>query len=143
MIRDEDSEKKSFTAQSYIQVLEKAIPACWQPSQIFMQDNTPIHTVGVVHNWFEEQGIPLLKWPPYSPDLNPIEHLWHLMKCWLQKHHPELCSGGKSEADWQALGKAIVEAWEAIPQSTIDNLIGSMNRRCQAVIDAQGWHTKY
>jgi hypothetical protein len=36
MTRDEGSEKKGYTAQSYIQVLEEAIPACWQPNQVFM-----------------------------------------------------------------------------------------------------------
>ena len=65
------------------------------------------------------------------------------MKTWLQKNRPNLYYKGKSEEDWAALGKAIVEAWEAIPQSQIDRLIGSMQKRCKAVIKANGWHTKY
>ncbi|VDL68497.1 unnamed protein product [Nippostrongylus brasiliensis] len=35
------------------------------------------------------------------------------------------------------------EEWKSIPQSTIDNLLDSMPRRCQAVIDAKGFATKY
>jgi hypothetical protein len=108
-----------------------------------MQDNAPIHTASLVKEWFENEGIPLLDWPPFSPDLNPIEHLWHLIKCWLQENRPTLCLGGKSKADWTALGQAIVEAWEAIPQGQIDNLIGSMQKRCKAVMKGKGWHTKY
>jgi hypothetical protein len=46
--RDENAPKKSFTANSYLKVLEEAIPACWQPGQIFIQDNTPIHTASKV-----------------------------------------------------------------------------------------------
>ena len=91
----------------------------------------------MIKEWFENEGIPLLEWPPYSPDLNPIEHLWHLLKCWLQEYRPELLQGGKSEADWQALGRAIVEAWEAIPQGMIDYLIRSILKRCTAVKKAK------
>jgi transposase len=42
----------------------------------FMQDNAPIHTAKKVTKWFEDRGIPVLNWAPYSPDLNPIEHVW-------------------------------------------------------------------
>lgn len=42
----------------------------------FMQDNAPLHTAKIIKNRFHEHGIPLVDWPPYSPDLNPIEHAW-------------------------------------------------------------------
>ena len=143
MQKNETTVKKSYTQSSYIQVLEEAIPRCWQPGQIFMQDNAPIHKAGAVKQWFKDNGIPLLDWPPYSPDLNPIEHLWHLIKTWIQKNKPELAKMGSGEKDLQALAEAIIEAWEAIPQEQIDDLIKSMPRRCAAVIKAKGWHTKY
>ena len=47
------------------------------------------------------------------------------------------------EEDLKALAKAVIEAWEAIPQEQIDDLIKSMPRRCVAVVKAKGWHTKY
>jgi len=50
---------------------------------------------------------------------------------------------GNGEEDFKALAKAIIEAWEAIPQEQIDDLIKSMPRRCAAVVKAKGWHTKY
>jgi len=83
MQRDETTKKKSYTWASYIQVLEEEVPRCWQLGQIFMQDNAPIHTAGEVKEWFENIGIPLLEWPPYLLDLNPIEYLWHLIKTWI------------------------------------------------------------
>ena len=50
---------------------------------------------------------------------------------------------GSGEEDLKALAKAIIETWEAIPQEQIADLIKSMPRRCAAVIQAEGWHTKY
>uniref|UniRef100_A0A8R1EGK0 Uncharacterized protein n=1 Tax=Caenorhabditis japonica TaxID=281687 RepID=A0A8R1EGK0_CAEJA len=34
-------------------------------------------------------------------------------------------------------------AWKSIPMTVVQTLLDSMSRRCQAVIDAQGYPTKY
>jgi transposase len=72
MDRDFESKKSGYSARSYIEVLDDQIPKCWQPGLVFMQDNAPIHKARTVCRWFEDLAIPLLDWPPYSPDLNPI-----------------------------------------------------------------------
>ena len=75
MVRDGESTAKGYSAASYIAVLDEVLPQIYSPGLIFMQDNARVHTAGVTKNWLEIHGIEVMEWPPYSPDLNPIEHL--------------------------------------------------------------------
>ena len=88
-------------------------------------------------------GIPLADHPPYSPDLNPIEHIWWHLKNHVLELHPELKDMGASEEAQQALQDALIEAWEAIPDDIFKKCLNSMPKRVKAVIEAEGWHTKY
>ena len=131
MERDEESKRGGYLARSYQLILKDQIPRCWQPGLIFMQDNAPIHTAGKINTWFDNHGITRTDWPPYSPDLNPIEHVWAKLKLWILEHYPELLEMGKTEEAYQALYNALNEGWDQMEQSLIDGLIKS--------IVGQGW----
>jgi transposase len=47
---------------------------------LFMQDGAPAHKSKKVKQYLIDQQILLLDWVPYSPDLNPIENLWSIIK---------------------------------------------------------------
>ena len=71
---DSDSKKNGYSANSYLKVIEEQLPTIWEPGLTFMQDNASVHTARKIQAWFEEMSIDITDWPPFSPDLNPIEH---------------------------------------------------------------------
>ncbi|EPS35363.1 hypothetical protein H072_11274 [Dactylellina haptotyla CBS 200.50] len=110
---------------------------------IFMHDNAPVHKAYVATDWFKEHGIIVMDWPPYSPDLNPIEHVWRYLKDQLHKLYPRLKDiENKAEAVKQ-LKAVLEEVWYSLAAEYFENLAASMPKRVQAVIDAKGWYTKY
>jgi hypothetical protein len=143
MDRDFESKKNGFSANSYIEVLD-AHAQYMSDNTCFMQDNASIHTAQKVKDWFREQKVWCTDWPPYSPDLNPIENAWHAMKCLALKMFPDIMSGGgKSEEDIQKVEECLKAAWEALPNSLFEGYIKSMKKRIDMCIKADGWHTKY
>ena len=141
--RDEEAARNGYSANSYLEVLNDQMEVCFEPNRTFMHDNASIHTAKKIKNWFRDESIPLLNWPPYSPDINPIKHVWKKLKEVLHQRYPELIEMGKSETDLLALRTAIIDAWEAISQTWLDHLIDSMPRRVEAIRKKKGWHTKY
>lgn len=99
------------------------------------QDNDPKHKSLLCRTWLLYNCSKVLDTPAQSPDMNPIENLWAFLKKKVAKRAPTSKS---------ALVRAIQEEWKKIPDYyDMEHLVGSMPRRLQAVIDANGGHTKY
>uniref|UniRef100_A0A8R1E7E6 Tc1-like transposase DDE domain-containing protein n=1 Tax=Caenorhabditis japonica TaxID=281687 RepID=A0A8R1E7E6_CAEJA len=103
-------------------------------SWVFQQDNDPKHTSSHVANWFRRRRVDLLEWPRQSPDLNPIEHMWEELERRLK---------GVRASNANQKFAQLEAAWKSIPMTVVQTLLDSMSRRCQAVIDAKGYPTKY
>lgn len=103
-----------------------------------MQDNVPRHAARRMQEELQERGIYVIFWPPFSPDLNPIEAVWDIMKDWIQENY-----GDQEKLSYDTLRQAVKEAWDAVTPEHLDELINSIPYRYQAVIDADGRYTKY
>jgi transposase len=111
---------------------------------LFMHDNAPCHKTPAVTNLLQENNIPVMKWPAQSPDLNPIENLWRDLKHRFYLKFRTLFSNPSSSQDaFERYSELIQECWNEQNQELVQSLIESMPKRCQAVIDAKGGHTKY
>ena len=94
---------------------------------VFQHDNNPKHTAKTTKKLLEECGLEVLDWPPQSPDLNPIEHLWDLLK-------RRLSAYDSAPTSIHMLWDRVQEEWEKITAEDCINLISSMPRRIDAVI---------
>jgi transposase len=130
LVGRQDSEAYISTLQTHLQ------PFIQSGSQIFQQDNAPIHTSSRTIEWISSQNITITEWPALSPDLNPIENLWGIMS-------QRVYACGRQYNSIVELKKAILTAWNEIPSFILEKLIESMRRRCIKVLKARGAYISY
>ena len=87
-----------------------------------------MHKALFIQNFLEENGVSVLQWPAYSPDLNIIENLWAIVKRRLQKER----------VTWENLEETFIRVWETIDNKTIKKLYQSKRSRVNACIKSRG-----
>jgi transposase len=140
---DPDSPRGGVSSRVIRDLYEAFLPGFIQPGNIFMHDNAPVHTAHIIRRILEELRVEVMIYPPYSPDLNPIENLWAIMKAKIYELYPHLEYAPDSEATLNELIKAAKEAWQVIDERVLQHLSNTMPHRVQAIITADGWYTKY
>ena len=105
--------------EEYIGVEQRLGRSPW-----YQHDNAPCHKSQLTQSNLQRRRIPVIEWPPYSPDLNLIEHVWVLMKSHIQVTYLRSSYENHtiSRHDLRAL---IQEAWDLVRDEDIDKLYGS------------------
>ena len=103
---------------------------------IFMDDDAFSHTAKITKAFKREHDILSMNWSACSPNLNPIENIWNLLKNWLDacESHPST----KNE-----IKQAVVEEWDKITVKKIHKHIDSMSEQIQKIIGNLGGHTHW
>ena len=106
-----------------------------RPQALLMQDGASNHTSQWQKPLFIEQDIVILDWPGNSPDLNPIEHIWNLMKRRSSDRRPFIKGRHELELTW-------LDEWKKLDiEKDINPFILNEMKRVHQVIDAKGDNT--
>jgi len=98
--------------------------------KLFQQDNAPPHKAKSTLEFFEAMDLELLQdYPPYSPELNPIEKVWS----WMEAQVCQMSPKNKEE-----LMNAIDLCWKNLPQKTIKSYISHLDTVCKKIKKAKG-----
>ena len=131
----------NVNADSYRRVLEtEMLPYArrhFGRNFLFQHDNAPAHRARRLQDFLEEEEVGQLPWPPYSPDLDPIEHAWDALDRAIRKRDVQ-------PTHLRELGEALIQEWNGLSQrDLLNNLVESLPRRIDAVIQARGGYTRY
>ncbi len=100
----------------------------------FMQDNDPKHTSLHARNFLESHNINWWKTPAESPDLNPIENLWHELKEFIRR---------ETKPRTKELVGGILKFWDTATVAKCTKYINHLNKVIPKVIELQGSATRY
>lgn len=110
--------------------------ATYQHNFVLVQDNATPHSAHRTQRLLATEQVEVMGWPPMSPDMNPIEHVWDYIGRQIQL-------SDAPPTTLPQLRQAIQQAWDGMPQGVLENLIDSMPRRRVALVATMGGYTRY
>lgn len=129
------------TAVDFVEIVYNGVLGPWLSTQenpanlVLMEDGAPVHRSNAPKAWRESRSLVKLEWPANSPDLNPIENVWRLLKDEVQ-----CCNRPKNVEQMKI---ALEAAWQGISAEKLESLVSSMPERIKAVLKAKGGATRW
>ena len=102
---------------------------------ILMEDDALVHRSKYSKSWRQAHGMKKLVWLVNSPDLNPIENLWKILKDLLRHHN--------MPKNKQEMIQLIKQVWDEVSLHQLRRLIANMPNCMQAVISTSGGNTRW
>lgn len=126
----------TMDADKYMEILNRNILdiIVKENDVIFQDDNDPRHRSRLIKEWKECCNITEYDWPSNSPDLNPMENVWNLLKVKVNRVENKTII---------ELIKCIEDKWNEIDKETINNIIESMPNRIIEIIQNNGDYIHY
>lgn len=130
--KDSEGRAKRQNHRTYIDrclARSGVIPHLSTTNTIFQQDGASCHTARRVLEYLKRKKVLFLaNWPPYSPDLSPIEELWGE----LERQRSERFGLARTQED---LKRQLAQVWDGLPQCLVDSFVKSFRgkvSRCRA-----------
>ncbi|KAJ5158828.1 uncharacterized protein N7500_008479 [Penicillium coprophilum] len=135
-----EAERTSITGLVIEELYRRVLPILLTNlDSIFQHDNAPIYTAYVIQDVLAKMEIE----PPHSPDLNPIENLWALLKAKIYELRPDLLHMQNNDTTKEILVATAQQAWDKLELRHLEHLSETMPHRVEAIIESQGWYTPY
>lgn len=134
-----------INGEMYAEIVRKTFPDLYERSanptgRYFVQDNDPSQNSAVAKEALTEVRASQFKIPARSPDLNPIENIFHIVNKQIKLDAKKFHIQKETFSQFSHRCKKVLENF---PMATIDKTIASMHRRILAVIKLKGQRTKY
>ena len=135
----------SISGTRFAKMMDSCLPQALALSvkpdgNLFLQDGDPSQNSAVAMEILSNHGVEVYSIPARSPDLNPIENLFHLAGMRLEREVREKKITCETFAEFSARVKTMLVNFDI---GEVNKLIGNYVKRIEAVIKHKGGRTKY